>query len=314
MKNKFKSISFRDYGVLLGFIALCVIVSIIEPSFLSSRNLLNLLRQSSVIGIISVGMTFVIISGNFDISVGVVSCIAGAITMKFATQGMNIFLAMLIALVLCVGIGFLNGFVVAKIKVPSLIATMAMVLVVTGAVLLLTEGYPITASVPVLDFIGNKAILGIPVPVIIFAISLLIAHIVLQKTKFGRYVYSIGGNQEASKLNGINVDAYKIKVFMINAALAGVAGIVFVGRMGTASPIAGEGYDMDAIASVVIGGTSVAGGQGSVLKTAIGVLLMSVINNSFNLLGVDMYFQYIVKGGIILTAVGIDSYTKTRKA
>lgn len=211
-------------------------------------------------------------------------------------------------------VGLINGIAVAKINVPSLIATMAMVSVVKGSMLMFTGGYPITRTIPVLDAIGNGYVAGIPIPVIIFAITVAIAFIILTKTRFGRYVYSVGGNEEASKLNGINVDSYKIKVFVINAVLAALAGIVLVGRMGTASPAAGDGYDMDAIASVVIGGTSVAGGSGSVLKTVIGVLLMSVINNSFNLLGVDMYFQYIFKGLIILIAVGADSFSKKRLA
>ncbi|EQF69594.1 branched-chain amino acid transport system / permease component family protein [Clostridioides difficile CD201] len=179
---------------------------------------------------------------------------------------------------------------------------------------MLTGGYPITENIPILDYIGNGYLFNIPIPVVIFFIVVLASFIVLNKTKFGRYVYSVGGNQEASKLNGINVDSHKVKVFIINAVLAGIAGIVLTGRLGTATAIAGEGYDMDAIASVVIGGTSVAGGSGSVLKTVIGVLLMSVINNSFNLLGIDVYFQYIFKGLIILAAVGFDSYSKKKLA
>ncbi|MEN1827298.1 ABC transporter permease, partial [Clostridioides difficile] len=191
---------------------------------------------------------------------------------------------------------------------------MAMVTIVRGLLLMLTGGYPITENIPILDYIGNGYLFNIPIPVVIFFIVVLVSFIVLNKTKFGRYVYSVGGNQEASKLNGINVDSHKVKVFIINAVLAGIAGIVLTGRLGTATAIAGEGYDMDAIASVVIGGTSVAGGSGSVLKTVIGVLLMSVINNSFNLLGIDVYFQYIFKGLIILAAVGFDSYSKKKLA
>lgn len=319
MRNKngvLKKMSFREYGVVIGFILLCVIISIATPAFASQKNILNLLRQSSIVGIIATGMTFVIISGNFDISVGAVAALSGAVTMKLITMqgGVSVGLAVLAAVVISAVVGLVNGIAVAKINIPSLIATMAMVSVVKGGMLMLTGGYPITQTIPALDKIGNGYVLGIPIPVIIFAVTVCIAFVVLTKTRFGRYVYSVGGNEEASKLNGINVDAYKIKVFVINAVLAAVAGVVLVGRMGTASPAAGDGYDMDAIASVVIGGTSVAGGSGSVLKTVIGVLLMSVINNSFNLLGVDMYFQYIFKGLIILVAVGADSFSKRRLA
>lgn len=312
--DKLKKINFRDYGVIIGFMILCIIISIASPAFLSKRNILNLLRQSSIIGIISAGMTFVIISGNFDISVGAVAALSGAITMKLATLGIPLVISMLIALVFCSAIGFINGIFVSKVGVPSLIATMAMVTIVRGLLLMLTGGYPITEDFGFLDFLGNEYLLGIPVPVILFFIVVLIAHIVLTKTKFGRHVFSVGGNQEASKLNGINVDRYKINVFIINAILAGIAGIVLTGRLGTATAIAGEGYDMDAISSVVIGGTSVAGGSGSVIRTVIGVLLMSVINNSFNLLSVNIYFQYIFKGLIILIAVGADSYSKRKIA
>lgn len=313
-KRKMDKINLREYGVVLGFIALCIIITIAAPAFASQKNILNLLRQSSIIGIISAGMTFVIISGNFDISVGAVAALSGAVTMKLAASGYNIYLAILAALIVCGAVGLINGFIVAKVGIPSLITTMAMVSIVKGSMLMLTGGYPITETYAFLDKLGNGYLLGIPIPVILFIVTVIIAHIVLTQTRFGRYVYSVGGNAEASKLNGINVDAYKIKVFMINAVLAGLAGVVLVGRMGTASPAAGDGYDMDAIASVVIGGTSVLGGSGSVLKTVIGVLMMSVINNSFNLLGVDMYFQYIFKGLIILIAVGIDSYSKKRLA
>ncbi len=319
MKNKMgvlKKMNFREYGVVIGFILLCVVISFATPAFATQKNILNLLRQSSIIGIIATGMTFVIISGSFDISVGAVAALSGAVTMKLITMGngVPVAIAVLAALGISAVVGLINGIAVAKINVPSLIATMAMVSVVKGAMLMFTGGYPITKTIPVLDTIGNGYVAGIPIPVIIFAAAVAIAFVLLTKTRFGRYVYSVGGNEEASKLNGINVDSYKIKVFVINAVLAALAGIVLVGRMGTASPVAGDGYDMDAIASVVIGGTSVAGGSGSVLKTVIGVLLMSVINNSFNLLGVDMYFQYIFKGLIILIAVGADAFSKKRLA
>lgn len=309
-----KKLNVREYGVVIGFAVLCIIITFATPAFASQRNILNLLRQSSINGIIAAGMTFVIISGNFDISVGAVAALSGSIVMKLITMNYNIILAVLAAFVICAVVGCINGVAVAKFGIPSLIATMGMVSVVKGSMLMMTGGYPITQMVPVLDYIGNGYLLGIPIPVMIFVTVVLVAFLILTKTRFGRYVYSIGGNEEASRLNGINVEADKIKVFIINAVLAALAGIILVGRMGTASPAAGDGYDMDAIASVVIGGTSVAGGSGSVLKTVIGVLLMSVINNSFNLLGVDMYFQYIFKGLIILVAVGIDSYSKKRLA
>ncbi|WP_343348768.1 ABC transporter permease [Terrisporobacter petrolearius] len=314
MKKYTSKLNFRDYGVLIGFVVLCIAISMATPAFLSKQNVLNLLRQSSIIGIISAGMTFVIISGNFDISVGAVAALSGVIVMRLATTGTNLFLAIIAAIVVCAIIGLVNGIMVAKINVPSLIATMAMVTIVRGILLMITGGYPITQTIPMLDLLGNGYFIGIPMPVIVFILVVIVSYIVLTQTKFGRHVYSVGGNQDASKLNGINVDNQKIKVFIINAVLAAIAGLVLTGRLGTASPVAGDSYDMDAIASVVIGGTSVSGGSGSVLKTIIGVLLMSVINNSFNLLGIDIFFQYIFKGLIILVAVGFDSYSKKKLA
>ncbi|MBU5484054.1 ABC transporter permease [Clostridium sp. MSJ-11] len=310
--TKLSRFSFKEYGVIIGFIVLCIAISIITPTFLTQKNILNLLRQSSIIGIISAGMTFVIISGNFDISVGAVAAFSGAISMKLLSMGYSITISIIASLLVGGVIGLINGFFVAKINIPSLIATMGMVTIVRGLILLFTGGYPISQDIPEFSKIGNGYFLRIPIPVIIFFIIVAIAHVVLTKTRFGRYVYSVGGNSEASRLNGINVDYYKIQVFIINGVLAALAGIVLAARLGTATPVAGEGYDMDAIASVVIGGTSVAGGEGSVLKTVIGVLLMSVINNSFNLLGVNIYFQYIFKGLIILSAVGFDAYSKKR--
>lgn len=310
--TKLSRFSFKEYGVIIGFIVLCIAISIITPTFLTQKNILNLLRQSSIIGIISAGMTFVIISGNFDISVGAVAAFSGAISMKLLSMGYSITIAIIASLFVGGVIGLINGFFVAKINIPSLIATMGMVTIVRGLILLFTGGYPISQDIPEFSKIGNGYFLRIPIPVIIFFITVVIAHVVLTKTRFGRYVYSVGGNSEASRLNGINVDYYKTQVFIINGVLAALAGIVLASRLGTATPVAGEGYDMDAIASVVIGGTSVAGGEGSVLKTVIGVLLMSVINNSFNLLGVNIYFQYIFKGLIILSAVGFDAYSKKR--
>lgn len=314
MKKYTSKLNFRDYGVLIGFVVLCIAISMATPAFLSKQNVLNLLRQSSIIGIISAGMTFVIISGNFDISVGAVAALSGVIVMRLATTGTNLFLAIIAAIVVCAIIGLVNGIMVAKVNVPSLIATMAMVTIVRGILLMITGGYPITQTITMLDSLGNGYFLGIPMPVIVFILVVIVSYIVLTQTKFGRHVYSVGGNQDASKLNGINVDSQKIKVFIINAVLAAIAGLVLTGRLGTASPVAGDSYDMDAIASVVIGGTSVSGGSGSVLKTIIGVLLMSVINNSFNLLGIDIFFQYIFKGLIILVAVGFDSYSKKKLA
>lgn len=315
MLNQLK-ISFRkenllkNYGMILGFFVLCAIISFITPNFLTKNNIINLLRQSSIIGVIATGMTFVIISGNFDISVGKIAAIGGTIIMSLLANGHSFIVAFGAALLAGALIGVVNGFAVAVVKIPSLIATMGMVVILQGLIFVYTGGYPISFFNAVLTVIGRGSILGVPVAVIIFFIGIIIANIILKKTIMGRRIYAVGGNEESSKLSGINTIKYKIIVFIINGITAIIGGLILVSRLSTATPTAGEGYDMDAIASVVIGGTSVNGGEGSVLKTIIGVLLMSVISNSFNLIGVNIYFQYIFKGIIILVAVGFGSFKK----
>lgn len=311
LKTSFKKENIlKNYGIILGFIILCIIISFITPNFLTKNNIINLLRQSSIIGVIATGMTFVIISGNFDISVGKIAAIGGTIIMSLLSIGYSFIVAFGVALLAGAVIGLINGVAVAIIKIPSLIATMGMVVILQGLIFVYTGGYPISVFNPILTVIGRGNILGIPVAVIIFFIGVIIANIILKKTITGRRIYSVGGNEESSKLSGINTVKYKITVFVINGITAIIGGLILVSRLSTATPTAGEGYDMDAIASVVIGGTSVNGGEGSVLRTIIGVLLMSVISNSFNLIGVNIYFQYIFKGIIILAAVGFGSFKK----
>ncbi|MCI6152186.1 ABC transporter permease [Fusobacterium perfoetens] len=311
LKTSFKKENIlKNYGIILGFFILCTIISFITPNFLTRNNIINLLRQSSIIGVIATGMTFVIISGNFDISVGKIAAIGGTIIMSLLSAGHSFIVSFGAALLAGALIGLINGFAVAIVKIPSLIATMGMVVILQGLIFVYTGGYPISFFNPVLTVIGRGSVLGVPVAVIIFFIGVIIANVILKKTIMGRRIYSVGGNEESSKLSGINTVKYKIMVFVINGITAIIGGLILVSRLSTATPTAGEGYDMDAIASVVIGGTSVNGGEGSVLRTIIGVLLMSVISNSFNLIGVNIYFQYIFKGIIILIAVGFGSFKK----
>ena len=311
-KNILRGFNFREYGVLIGFIVLCTVIGILTPNFLSVRNFLNLMRQCSIIGIISMGMTFVIISGNFDISVGAMCGLSGAVVMKLMTMGTPIVAAVAAAIFVCMCVGMINGISVAKIGIPSLIATMAMVTILKGAILLITGGYPISNPVPAYSVIAQSHIGFIPTPIVIFLFIIVIAQFTLTKTKFGSHVYAVGGNQIASRFSGINVDRQKISVFVINGFAAALAGIILSSRVAAATIVAGDGYDLDAIASVVIGGTSVLGGEGSALRTVLGVFLIAIIGNSFNLLGIDTKFQYIFRGIIILLAVGFDSYNKKK--
>jgi ribose transport system permease protein len=232
--------------------------------------------------------------------------------MKLMTMGVPIAPAILVALIVCICIGMVNGISVAKIGIPSLIATLGMVTIFNGSILIITGGYPISNPVPAYTVIAQSYVGFIPTPIILFLFIIIIAQFTLTKTKFGSHVYSVGGNQVASRLSGIDVDKQKVFVFVINGFAAGLAGIILSSRVASATIAAGDGYELDAIASVVIGGTSVSGGEGSALRTVLGVLLMAIIGNSFNLLGIDTKFQYIFRGMIILLAVGFDSYNKKK--
>lgn len=312
INSALKNFNFREYGVLIGFVLLCIIISFLTPNFISVGNVLNLMRQCSIVGIIAMGMTFVIISGNFDISVGAMCGLSGAVAMKLIVTGFPIPVSVAIAIGICMLVGTINGVSVAKIGIPSLIATMAMVTIIRGAVLLITGGYPISNAPPGYRVIGQSYLGSIPTPIVIFLFIIISAQFTLTKTKFGSHVFAVGGNQTASHFSGINVDRQKILVFVINGFAAGLAGIILSSRVATATIVAGDGYELDAIASVVIGGTSVSGGEGSALRSVLGVFLMAIIGNSFNLLGIDTKFQYIFRGIIILLAVGFDSYNKKK--
>lgn len=301
----------RKYGILFALIGFSILISIITPKFLSITNIMNIFRQSSIIGLMAIGSTFVIISGGFDISVGSFLALTAAMVVGFQSF-MTWPLAVVSVLLIGAGLGMFNGFLAAKINIPSLIATLGMMSILRGAVYLYTHGYPIYTSSKSFSFIGNGYILGIPIPVIILIIMVLLWQFILKRTKFGRYVHAIGGNKEAARLSGVKVDFYMIMAFAVGGLMAALSGIIYASRLLSVTPLAGQGYELDAIASTVIGGTSVSGGEGTVWGTLIGVLFLTIITNVFNLLGINVYVQYLIKGAIILTAVGIDSYSKKK--
>lgn len=302
----------RKYGMLISFFALSVIISFLTPNFLSLRNLINILRQSSIIGIMAIGTTFVILSGEIDISVGSTLALCAAITLGLQ-RAMPWPFAVAAAIVAGILIGAFNGVFAAKIKVVGIIATLGSMTIVRGLTYIYTGGYPILGSSESFQFIGSGYVGPIPMPVVIFIVLVGVWQYILSKTPLGRYICAVGGNKEAARLSGIAVDKYHAMAFVIGGAMAAVSGIVYASRLNSATPLAGQGYELDAIASAVIGGTSVTGGEGSVVGTMVGVLLLTVINNMFNLLGVQVHVQYLVKGVIILTVVGIDSYSRLGK-
>lgn len=304
--------SIKKNGILFIFILLCAFLSIITPGFLSWANILNILRQSSIIGIMAIGTTFVIIGAGFDISVGSLLALTAAMCIGLQ-QHMHWGFAILLVLIVGSLVGLLNGFLVAKIHIPAIIATLGTMTIVRGLVYLYTGGYPLYVDSPSFAFIGKGYLGPIPFPVIILIIMIVFWQFILVRTRFGRYACALGGNKEAVRLSGVKVDYYHILTFVVGGLMAAMAGVVYASRLLSVTPLAGQGYELDAIASTVIGGTSVAGGEGSVVRTLVGVLLLTIIANVFNLLGIHIYIQYVIKGSIILSAVGFDTYSKFRE-
>ena len=302
------------YRSLIALVILVAVVSVLSPSFLTTKNIFNVLRQTSVNAIIAGGMTFVILTGGIDLSVGSILAISGAVCASMLVSGTNIVIAVLVALVIGGVVGFLNGFVIAKGKLQPFIATLATMTVLRGLTLVFTDGKPITLGSGDLAVafgkIGGGNILGIPTPAIIMIAVFLVCGYVLNKTTIGRHTYALGSNEDAAKLSGLNTDKIKIAVYTISGILAAVAGIIITSRLFSAQPTAGESYELDAIAAVVLGGTSLTGGKGKISKTIIGALIMGVLSNALNLLDVSSYYQMMVKGVVILIAVLLDRKNK----
>ena len=314
VSNENKQLDFKKtlvkYKSLVGLLLLVVVVSILSPSFLNGRNLLNVFRQTSVNAIIAAGMTFVILTGGIDLSVGSVLALSGAFTASMLASGQNIFISVIVA-ILCGGVvGFLNGFIISKGKLQPFIATLATMTILRGLTLVFTDGKPITLGSGALAMafgkIGGGSILKIPAPVIITIIVFIACYYILNYTKMGRYTYALGGNEEATKLSGLNTDKIKIWVYTISGILSAIAGIIITSRLYSAQPTAGTGYELDAIAAVVLGGTKLTGGKGKITGTIIGALIIGVLSNALNILDVSSYYQMMVKGIVILIAVLLD--------
>ena len=305
----FKSILIK-YKSLVGLLLLIFIVSMLSPSFLSSRNILNILRQTSVNAIIAAGMTFVILTGGIDLSVGSVLALSGAFTASLLASGQSIIVAIIASILCGAVVGFLNGVVISKGKLQPFIATLATMTILRGVTLVFTDGKPITLGSDTLAMkfgqIGGGSIFTIPSPVIITILVFILCYFILNHTKMGRYTYALGGNEEATKLSGINTDKIKIWVYTVSGILSAIAGIIITSRLYSAQPTAGTGYELDAIAAVVLGGTKLTGGKGKISGTIIGALIIGVLSNSLNILDVSSYYQMMVKGIVILIAVLLD--------
>ncbi|MBV7273945.1 ABC transporter permease [Clostridium thailandense] len=300
----------KEYGIFIALIFLLIVCSIASSSFLTGTNMMNILRQISINGILAVGMTFVMIGGGFDLSVGSILSFAGVIVIGIQSA-VSAPVAIIAALLIGILAGLLNGTIMAVINGDSgdaFMITFGMQSFLAALALLYTGGVTLRGSnSPIFNFIGKGFVGPIPMPVLIFIIIALICHFVLTKTRFGRGVFLLGGNYEASRLSGINVKVIKASTYVIAGTAAAIAAMVINARTMGASPIQGVGYEFDAITAVIIGGTSLSGGEGSVLKTCVGVLILGIISNILNLFGFSVYDQYIVKGIIILLAVWFDS-------
>ena len=288
----------QKLGPFLGLIILVAIVSILNPAFLEPLNILNLLRQISINALIAFGMTFVILTGGIDLSVGAILALSSALTAGFIVSGLDPILAIIVGCIIGAILGMINGLLITKGKMAPFIATLATMTIFRGLTLVYTDGNPITGlgSNYAFQLFGRGYFLGIPVPAITM----------LHKTPFGRRTYAIGGNEKAALISGIKVPRVKIMIYSLAGFMSALAGAILTSRLNSAQPTAGTSYELDAIAAVVLGGTSLSGGRGRIVGTLIGVLIIGVLNNGMNLLGVSSFYQSVVKGIVILIAVLLD--------
>ncbi|MDI0274027.1 ribose ABC transporter permease RbsC [Bacillus safensis] len=298
----------QKLGPFLGLIILAAIVSILNPAFLEPLNILNLLRQISINALIAFGMTFVILTGGIDLSVGAILALSSALTAGFIVSGMDPILAIIVGCIIGAVLGMVNGLLITKGKMAPFIATLATMTIFRGLTLVYTDGNPITGlgSNYAFQLFGRGYFLGIPVPAITMLLTFIVLWVLLHKTPFGRRTYAIGGNEKAALISGIKVPRVKIMIYSLAGFMSALAGAILTSRLNSAQPTAGTSYELDAIAAVVLGGTSLSGGRGRIVGTLIGVLIIGVLNNGMNLLGVSSFYQSVVKGIVILIAVLLD--------
>ena len=300
---------YHKYGIFIILIAMVIISSILNPIFLSRANIINVVRQLAVVMIIACGAQFVMICGMIDLSPGAVLALAGCIGCMAYVTTESVFLAILASVGVGALVGLVMGFIITQFNLLPFIMTLAMMNIARGLALIFTDGKPIN-KIGKLAVIGQGYIGPIPIPIIIMAVCVVIIWLVSSKTKFGRYTYAVGGNQNAAEAWGINVKMIKLKSYIIDGALVGLSGIVLMSRINSGQPAMGDGYEFDAITAIIVGGTSMTGGAGSILGTLVGGLIVSIINNILNLQNVSTYYQQVIKGIIIAVAVLIDVSTK----
>jgi inositol transport system permease protein len=317
----------RKYAIVFIFLAMFIGMWLLSDAFLQPRNLLNIVRQISVMGLIAIGVTMVIITAGIDLSSGSILALAAVVAASLAQRtdwsgakypGLDLPVIVPIVAALTIGAicGLINGSIIARFKIPPFIATLGMMTVARGFALIYSDR-PVSGLTDAYNYIGqgeflkvipipNQPPLGLPIPIIILSVVAIGAHVMLNNTRFGRHIYAIGGNEQAARISGLNIGRIKIGVYTIAGLLAGLAGLVLSSRIGSGQPGLGVGYELDAIAAAVIGGTSLSGGIGTIWGTIVGALIIGVLNNGLDLLNVSAYWQTIVKGSIIVIAVIID--------
>jgi ribose transport system permease protein len=307
----------KRFQSVLALALMFLALSLATDKFLTLDNSLNVLRQICVNLCLSLGMTIIILSGGIDLSVGAVLALAGAVAAGllkkgFVIPGTNMFVevtvsgAILAGLLVGTGLGLMNGFTITRFKLPPFVATLGMLSIARGLTMLWTGGFPITRLGDSFNFIGSGRFLGVPMPVLISAVLVAIFVVLTKRTRFGRYIYAVGGNEHTANLSGVNVNRIKLLVYAIGGTMSGVAGLLVAARLDSATPTAGLSYELDSIAAVVIGGTSLNGGRGTIMGTVLGCLIIGVLNNGLVLLEVSPFWQQVTKGMVILVAVALD--------
>ena len=301
-----------NYGMYIAFTILFVLLSIVSPAFLTSTNIINILRQISVIGTIAIGMTFVIATGGIDLSVGAIVGLSGVVSTSLVAgeSGMPLILSIMAGLGVGIACGMFSGLFIAKLGVPEFIATLATMTIARGLCYVYTDGRPITGFRDDYKVVGKGSVGIIPIPVIIFLVIIAVGIVLLNLSKFGRHVLAVGGNEKAAIVSGIHVAGVKFSCYVLSGITSAIAGIILSSRIQTGQPVAGEGYELDAITAVVIGGASLSGGSGSIIGTVVGMLVIGVMTNGLDLLNVSSYYQEVIKGIIILIAVLSDRLKK----
>jgi len=302
----------REAGTVLGLLVLCLGLWVATPYFATTANLANVAEQSAIIGVIAIGMTCVVLTGGIDLSVGSLVALAGVVIGSALQRGLPVTVAAALGLLAGLGAGTINGVMITRGKLPPFIATLGMMSMARGVALMISDGRPISGFPDTLRVLATGRPVGVPAPVLMMLALYAVAYLVLTRTVFGRYLYAIGGNEEATALAGVDVRRYKTITYAISGLSASLCAMLLVARLDSAQPIAGMGYELDAIAAVVIGGTSLLGGSGSVIGTLIGALIMSVLRNGLNLLGVSSYLQQVAIGVVIIAAVLIDMALRRR--